>query len=393
MPILKPLRVLTLITAALILFVSGSALVVAQTKPKKPPASASPPAPAPVSPPAAARAPAPAPAPGAPNAPTPSVDASHAQQYDLRVTLTSLEQWDTAVDGLVSLSAQVHNTQSLQDLGGHDLEYYWSQHVFLDATKETLESLRDKAQKQSVAKDTAGLQKTLDEGSKILTTERVKAFAVSIFMNAQAPVIYHQYQLGPWLARATDQDRQGVNDRVSATYALLAKQLDEVMKLHEPENPAVTVQRFFKLIAEPSTFFNAERERLVKAQEALPNPVAVAPRTRGDKPCPAPVPPAKGRDKPSIGPDFPSSDAFYPPGAKANGVEGAVTLRVAISEAGCIQRAEVAGTSGVAELDDGALNLAMAGTYVPAAGAGDKGTAGTMMFRVRFQEPEVFAAK
>jgi TonB family protein len=376
MPILKPLRVLVFATAALVLSLSSPSVVVAQAKPQKPAASASPP---PAAPPAVP--------------PAPTVDASHSQQYDLRVNLKSLEEWDSTVDALTNLTYQVNNSQTSQDLGGHDLSYYWEQNVMTAPTKEKLDSLRDTAQKQSVAKDTAGLQKTLDAAATILTAERVKAFAVSVFMNAQAPVVYHQYQLGPWLARATDQDRQGVNDRVSATYTQLAKALDEVLKLHEPENPAITVQRFFKLIADPVTFFNSERERLVKAQGSLPSPVSVTPRTRGDKACPPPVSASKGHDKPSLGPDFPAADTYYPPAAKANGVEGAVTLRVSISESGCIQRAEVAGTSGVAELDDAALNLAMAGNYVPAAGAGDKGTAGTMLFRVRFQEPEVFATR
>jgi TonB family protein len=159
------------------------------------------------------------------------------------------------------------------------------------------------------------------------------------------------------------------------------------MKLPQPESPGATVDRFYKQVTQPAAFFNTERERLVKAQAELPNPVAVSPRERGDKPCPAPVPPTKGRDKPSLGANFPSSEGFYPPAAKQNDVQGAVTLRATISETGCIQRAEVVGTSGVAELDEGALNLAMAGSYVPAAGPGDKPKAGALMFRVKFENP------
>jgi hypothetical protein len=47
------------------------------------------------------------------------------------------------------------------------------------------------------------------------------------------------------------------------------------------------------------------------------------------------------------------------------------------------------GTSGVAELDEGALNLAMAGSYLPAA-AGDKAAPGTLMFRVKFEQADAF---
>jgi TonB family protein len=333
-------------------------------------------------------------APATPAAPpSPPAPTAAPKPVSLKVKLTSLEEWDTQIDSLVRLSYQVSGSQGGQDLGGHDLQYYWQQHVFTSATKESLEMLRDKAQKQSVAKDTAGLQRTLDEASAVLTAEHAKAYIVSLFLTAQDPVVYHQYQLGPWLARATDADRQAINDRVTATYEQLSKELDAALKEHDIDKLGATAQAFYKHLAEPVKFFNAERERLVKAQGQLPNPVAVSARTRGNEPCPAPVPPVKGRDMPGLGADFPSSEAFYPPSAKQNDVEGAVTLRVTVSDTGCVQRAEIAGTSGVAELDDGALKLAMAGRYVPAAGSGDKGVAATMLFRVRFEQPDPFSAK
>lgn len=359
MPILKALA-----TAALMLAVSGTSFVLAQEKSQPAPAA---------TPPAGNGTVAPAPA--------------QSSERDLRVQLKTLEEWDTTVDSLVNLTALVYNAQGSQDLGGHAIDYYWQRYIMTPATRESLDTLRDKAQKQSISKDTAGLQQTLNQASAILTAERVKAFDVSMFFEAQAPIIYHQYQLGPWLARATDADRQAINDRVGATYDKLAKQLEEVMKLPQPESPGDTVTRFFQVIVEPAAFFNSERARLVKAQANLPNPIAVSRRTRDNVPCPPPVPPVKGHDKPSIGADFPSSEAFYPPRAKLNNVEGSVILRAEISSSGCIQMAEVVGTSGAAELDEGALRLAMAGKYVPGE-AGDKPTPGMLTFRVRFEQPE-----
>ena len=368
MPILNAPRArsLSLATAALLCTVLISPLAGAQAPSQKPPVNAAPPA--------AAGA-----APVRPKA-------------DLKVKLTTLEEWDAQVDQLLRVSQQVYAGTSSEDLGGHGLEYYWQRYVLTSETKDKLETLRDKAQKQSVAKDTAGLQHTLEEASAILSAEQAKGYAVVMFLSAQAPVVYHQYQLGPWLARATDADRRGINDRVTATYDRLSKELDEAIKQHDASSLEAISQGFTKLLTEPIAFFNSERARLVKVQADLPNPVAVAPRTRGDKPCPAAVAPTKGRDKPSLGADFPSSEAFYPVAAKQNDVEGAVTLRVTVSETGCIQKAEIAGTSGVAQLDESALDLAMAGTYVPGAGAGDKPTAGTLLFRVKFEQPDAFGA-
>jgi TonB family protein len=308
----------------------------------------------------------------------------------LKVKITSLEEWDSQVDLLLRVSQQVYAGTTSEDLGGHDLEYYWQQYVLTSGTKDKLDALRDKAQKQSVAKDTAGLQHTLDEASAIFTAEQTKGYILVMFLAAQAPVTFHQYQLGPWLARATDADRQAINDRVIATYDRLSKELTEVIKTPDPDNLTAVSQRFANVTAEPLEFFNTERERLVKEQADQPNPVAVSPRTRGNKPCPAPVPPVKGRARASLAQDFPSSESFYPPNVKQNDVEGSVTLRVTISETGCIQKAEVAGTSGVGQLDEGALDLAMAGSYVPAAGPGDKPVASTMMFRVKFEQPDLF---
>lgn len=366
---LTPLRARSrvLATAALMLASTVPSLVAAQAATSPPPAAAQP------APPAQPAQPA-------------------AKPADLHVKITTLEEWDNAVDSLTNLTALVYNTPSSQDLGGHNLEYYWHQYILTAPAKEKLDTLRDKAQKQSVAKDTAGLQKTLDEASKLVTAERAKAFAISTFINAQGPVIYHQYQLGPWLTRATDADRAGINDRVAATYTRLLQELEAVVKLPEPDTQVATSQRFYKLVAAPVTFFNAERARLVNAQAELPSPVAVAARTRGTKPCPPPVPPVKGKDRPGLAPDFPSSESFYPADAKLNDVQGSVTLRVEISEAGCIQRAEVKGTSGVARLDESALDLAMAGSYVPAAGAGDKPKEGILLFRVKFEQPDAFGS-
>ena len=325
-----------------------------------------------------------------PPAPPATAAAPAAPKQGLKVKVTSLEEWDAQVDSLLRVTQQIYAGTSTEDLGGHDLQYYWQQYVLTPETKEKLDTLRDKAQKQSVAKDTSGFQHTLDEASAIFTAEQTKGYLIVMFLTAQAPVSYHQYQLGPWLARATDADRQGINDRVNAAYTNLSRELQEAMKQHDPDNLSATSQRFMKQLAEPIAFFNSERARLVKAQSNQPNPVAVSPRTRGDKPCPAPVPPVKGRERPTLGADFPSSESFYPAAAKQNDVEGAVTLRVTLSETGCVQKAEIAGTSGVAQLDEGALDLAMAGSYVPGAGPGDKPVGGTLMFRVKFEQPDVF---
>jgi periplasmic protein TonB len=131
---------------------------------------------------------------------------------------------------------------------------------------------------------------------------------------------------------------------------------------------------------------NARRLRLVSEQAEQSNPIALSAVTRSTA-CPAPVAPVAGKEKPTLGQDFPSSEDYYPWMSKTAQAEGKVTVRATISDTGCVVRAEISGTSGVRDLDQGALALAMDGSYAPGSKDG-KAVPGELMFRINFEMHE-----
>jgi TonB family protein len=77
-------------------------------------------------------------------------------------------------------------------------------------------------------------------------------------------------------------------------------------------------------------------------------------------------------------------ESVYPPDAKELQVEGAVVLRVRVSETGCMQSAEIVRTSGYVPLDESALVYAENARYKPAVKDG-KPVPGEFMFKIGFQ--------
>ena len=65
-------------------------------------------------------------------------------------------------------------------------------------------------------------------------------------------------------------------------------------------------------------------------------------------------------------------------------VEGPVVVRVKVSATGCMERAEVTGSSGADELDEAALLLAEQYSYLPAAKDG-KAISASMPFKIQFR--------
>jgi TonB family protein len=65
------------------------------------------------------------------------------------------------------------------------------------------------------------------------------------------------------------------------------------------------------------------------------------------------------------------------------GVEGPVVMRVRVSDAGCMEGADVT-SAGDADLDEAALSWAENASYLPAVKDG-KAVAGSLMFRVKFE--------
>src|SRR4029077_19871448 len=133
--------------------------------------------------------------------------------------------------------------------------------------------------------------------------------------------------------------------------------------------------------------YNKERGQLAGLVSAQERSQDKTPLTRvREGPCPEPVPPS-GRDKAVPGRGFANAESFYPAASRRQYFEGSIVIAADISATGCIEKAVVQASSGVAELDAGALELALQGTYVPA-GHDNQGVASTMLFRIQFRLAE-----
>ena len=83
--------------------------------------------------------------------------------------------------------------------------------------------------------------------------------------------------------------------------------------------------------------------------------------------------------------NFPNTEDFYPAASKRLSEEGAATVHVCVGPNGKLtETPTVQGSSGSARLDEGAINLAKAGRYVPGTEDG-KPITDCFAFRVKFQ--------
>lgn len=297
-------------------------------------------------------------------------------------TVQSLADWDEITGAVGELTEQVHATARVaKDVAGHPLDEYWSRYVWLPEKRERLEALREKARQQQAIGDMQGLSATLAEAAPLLNAEKYKVAVLMAFGTASHALVYHRNALQPWVSRGTDADRAAVDAELQAGQSALASSLIDVVQM-----TSYDVRHLYDLtrgVGAPIQALNGHRSRLVAEQSALPNPIALS-KVKRTVSCPPPVEPSAARESAGLAEDFPSTEDFYPQDANAARLEGDVTVRVEISRTGCVLSAEVTGTSGARDLDQGALDLAMAGRYVPASVAG-KAKAGELTYRIRFE--------
>jgi len=294
----------------------------------------------------------------------------------------SLDDWDAIMNLLARSASQIHeNDRGENKIAGQSLSAYWDQYLLVPEQKSKLDALRDKARVQAEAGNQKGVDAALAEVTPLLAAERYKAAVLLAFSYAAGSVTYQRTLLDPWIKRAPPAELTSADQQADAGYNALIKALADSVRAKKYESG------YTKLFTDTSrnslSALNAQRLRLVKEQASLPNPIGIPPVSRLTS-CPDPVPPAKDRERPSLGSGFPSSEEFYPALAKRAQVQGAVTLLTSITDTGCLARAEIAESSGDRTLDQGALELAMAGSFVPGSIDGHS-IPGEMKFRVKFE--------
>jgi TonB family protein len=302
---------------------------------------------------------------------------------ELTTPTTTLGRWDETIDWITRTAWLAETLAVAPDKNGRSFKSDWSANVLTPEVKSRLDELRAKAQEYSAAGNDAELKRVIAEASPILSDQMHQAFMVTSYWTLQVAVQTHLSLLKPWVDRASVEDRKALEERVAVSRDLLARDYEQ--QLREKTYDDSRFRQLGENSARAVDLLNSERLRLVSAQASLPNPLPVAPRTRTAD-CPEAAAPIEGREKPGLGANFPSSEDYYPLQSKRLGITGTVTVRVVLSETGCVQAAEVTGTSGARELDEGALALALEGRYTPGS-SGGKAVPGILAFRVKFEQP------
>lgn len=304
-----------------------------------------------------------------------------ANPLDVAAPVTSLAIWDASVALIGNSAAYARQQAAPRPQVGTRLTAAWDKYVLAPDAKAQLDTLRARATKEAEAKNEKAVERTVAEASKLIIDQRFRFNAVAAYTNASDSLEVQRQLLAPWVERGTESDRAKADNLLTTGETAVDGALEEVIKAKKYDPAALNKIR--SAAAPALRDLNAHRVALAQGPIFTANPVPLAAIPRATE-CPAPVAGVEGKEKPTLGPDFPSADEYYPPEAKAASIEGAVNVRVSVSETGCATQAAVAATSGASNLDVAALQLAMAGTYRPGL-KGGKPVAGDLTFRIRFE--------
>ncbi len=285
-----------------------------------------------------------------------------ANPIDVSAPVTSLAVWDASVDVIANSAAYARQQAAPRPQVGPRMTAAWDKYVLAPDAKAQLDTLRQRATKEAEAKNEKAVERSVAEASKLIIDQRFRFNAVAAYVNASDALELQRQLLAPWVERGSDADRTKADNLLTTGETALAGALEEVIKAKKYDGAALNKVR--SAAAPTLRELNAHRVALAQGPIFTANPVPLAAISR-ETACPAAIAGAEGKEKPTLGPDFPSADEYYPPEAKAASIEGAVNVRVVISETGCVTQAAVAATSGASNLDVAALQLAMAGTYRP----------------------------
>lgn len=302
--------------------------------------------------------------------------------------ITSVQEWDSIVE---SLRRGAWTARSLSDVFGKDtrgrtLDDDWNEFVVAREVLTQLDGLREKAAAQMATSDSAGLQETFNDASSLLATQVHAAAIVMTYWPAEVAVGYHRSILDPWLDLAPGEQKKEVGDHIAATMQSLVKTLEDGLTEADFERRIGLVNALATQRRTANEYYNQQRRALMEKLAKLPDAPQLRSRKRQSA-CPPAVMPLAGQAIPSLAKDNVSPSENYPPNARVADVEASVVLQVSISETGCMEFAQIIETSGVEDLDEGALLWAERAKFVPAE-KDNKPAAGTMPFRFSYQITE-----
>lgn len=251
------------------------------------------------------------------------------------------------------------------DPAGITISEYADARMFSPQFESQLAALRTKAEAQKHANDASGLAITFREATSFAKTQFWTARALMSYATMLEILKAHQRALTAMLDRTLEAERKPTLDRIKPLVAKIPEFLQKSLNLKSPGQES-DAMRMWNDYAAVFNVFNEERQRLAPYVSATELAIGVVPRSRTRKSaCPTQPHKSSGSDTARLDMDSIVKPA-YPKNAVRYFFEGLVAMVASISATGCLERVELARTTGIDELDAVALEWAENINFFPA---------------------------
>jgi len=298
----------------------------------------------------------------------------------------TVPQLDAALEELRKMSWTLHSAAFAQpDSRGRSAAQDVNQWLLTPEHEARLEALRVRAQAQSGANDRAALEATLSEAATRVQQERYLVAVLGGYWHYEDVLARHKASLLGLEERLPQDDAAARQRRLAPLVTQCTGALSAAMKADSFTAEQAAVEQLSRATLDVVRSYNQERGQLaalVSNQDRLQGKAPLA-RAR-ETPCEAPSTKTSGSEHPTLAAGNAAPEEVYPPTSKSNWFEGRAVIEAWVSQSGCMEKAAVVLSSGVAELDDAAIRWTQQAHFLPAE-HDHKAVDGTMNFAVKFQ--------
>jgi TonB family protein len=299
--------------------------------------------------------------------------------------IRSLSEWDGSLAEFRKLVWMMHDGSQFTppDRRGRTPASFVNEWMFTRDAESRFRTLREAAQKQSDAGESAALERSLQEATTLLLTEAYRADLSQRYWGLLSAFSHHESVIDSLRTQLGIERDDALAARVHPLMEQLGDAVWAAMPAEGDKRLAEAVSLNRKVL-EIFGHYNEARAKLAERLDAKNQSEGRAPYGRArNTPCGEPVTETSRKNIPGLR-DSTALESLYPPLSKDNGVQGLVAIRLTISSTGCMLRGEIRNSSGVPELDEAAIQWAEGSSFLPAERDG-QAVEGVMSMRVRFE--------
>jgi TonB family protein len=246
----------------------------------------------------------------------------------------------------------------LRDVRGKTPDDDLRTYVLINSDLKTLRMLTADPDRAAQA-DTAGFRAATQQVSAVLTREFANAALVYAYWGNFATNAYHRQLIEGLWQQLDPAEAAAASARLQDDEKPLIEQAAAIMQSANANvfaGTSTTGAELAKIQTQLSELYGAERLRVAKKVSAVNRERGIMPRGRDRRGACVPAQQTSHNPQPQL--VQPVAKPKYPTYARRVGIAGPVTIHMWISELGCIDRVEIAQSSGAPELDDAALDWA-----------------------------------